>query len=61
MYLLLKLTIYIYLLFPLINNVQATEIDDIKAGSMHLSLKDTIFRTLENNLTIAVEDFNSKV
>ena len=41
--------------------MQASEIDDIKAGSMHLSLKDTIFRTLENNLTIAVEDFNSKV
>ena len=61
MYLLLKFTIYIYLLFPLLNNVQASEIDDITAGSMHLSLKDTIFRTLENNLTIAVEDFNSKV
>ena len=32
-----------------------------KNDSTSLSLKDTIKRTLENNVTIAVEDYNSKV
>ena len=33
----------------------------VKENSIHLSLEDTIIRTLENNLTIAVENFTSKV
>ena len=32
-----------------------------KIGSTSLSLKDAIKRTLENNVTIAIEDYNSKV
>ena len=41
-------TISIFLLYVLPINVQASEVNIIEAGSVHLSLKDTIFRTLEN-------------